>query len=326
MGIPFNLVYRSKPIQYPLLAAIKACDGWERAGIDLQSVTFVSGAARSDPMLMNGECDFIFGSHISPYLHRFHGRPFVYLGQTANWVDELIVTRESLGSLKELEGKRLSEEPKVTPDRHHGSHPGGNHLLYLRRGGVDTHRVTFVPSERRARYQDVLEGKADAAFAPSRDDAKMRAAGLQVLRLEPLPMVHASTMTTLWPTVVERPDLCVGVLKAVLMGVHFVKTQPEHMWEIMQGDVATELEIDDLARLKYLHDQNRSVLEARMYPTADAVKNAFALAVMEEPEIADSLNPMSLWDVHLVRSLEESGFVEDLYGGKVPGPGRPLGR
>ena len=96
MTLPLRLVYRSRPIQYPLIAAMNACDAWERAGIDLQSVTYVAGAARSDPMLVRGECDFIFGSHISPYLHRFHGQPFVYLGQCVNWVNDVLVSREPL--------------------------------------------------------------------------------------------------------------------------------------------------------------------------------------------------------------------------------------
>src|SRR6266545_2850307 len=119
MGIPLKLVYRSRNIQYPLITAMKACGAWERAGIDLQSVKFVSGAAQSDPMLMNGECDFIFGSHITPYLHRFHGQPFVYLGQTVNWTDDVLVSREPISSPKDLENKRLAEDPSATPDRHH---------------------------------------------------------------------------------------------------------------------------------------------------------------------------------------------------------------
>jgi hypothetical protein len=42
---------------------------------------------------------------------------------------------------------------------------------------------------------------------------------------------------------------------------------------------------------------------------------------MEEPAIRDALNPMSLWDIHLLRSVEESGYVDKLYDGQVPGPG-----
>ena len=48
MAIPLNLVYRSKAVQFPLLMAMKASNAWERAGIELKSLTYVSGAANSD--------------------------------------------------------------------------------------------------------------------------------------------------------------------------------------------------------------------------------------------------------------------------------------
>ncbi len=326
MSLPLNLVYRSRPIQYPLIAAMNACDAWERADINLKTVTYVAGAAQSDPMLVRGECDFIFGSHISPYLHRFHGQPFVYLGQCVNWVNDVLVSREPLRSLRDLEGKRLAEQPGVTAERHHGAHPGGNHLLYMRREGVDTHKVTFVGAKQRARYVTVLDGEADAAFVSPPEDEEARVAGLHVLPLPPLPMVQATTLTTLWPILETRRDLCEAVAKAVLMGVSFIKTQPGAMWEVMEQDVANELKIDNPKVLRHLHLENQSILEPRLYPRADAIANAFELAVMEEPEIRDKLNPMSLWDIHLLRSIEETGFIDDLYGGQVPGPGSVLGQ
>jgi ABC-type nitrate/sulfonate/bicarbonate transport system substrate-binding protein len=324
MAIPLNLIYRSRSIQYPLIAAMKACDAFDRAGIELKSLEFVSGADRSDPMLMRGECDFIFGSHISPYIHRFHGQPFVYLGQTVNWVDDVLVSREPIRDLQELEGKRLAEDKGVTPDRHHGRHPAGNHLLYLRRAGLDPHKVTFVATGRRERLEVIQNGQADAAFASPPDDEEARKQGLHVLNLPPLPMVQASTMTTLWPTVQERPELCEAVIKATLMGIHFFKTQSGAMWEVMQQDVAKELKIEREDQLRGLFQRNQAILETRMYPRADAVHNAFELAIMEEPAIADKLNPMSLWDIHLLRKIEESGFLDELYGGEVPGPGKAL--
>jgi ABC-type nitrate/sulfonate/bicarbonate transport system substrate-binding protein len=324
MAIPLNLVYRSRAIQYPFIAAINACDGWERAGIELKSLQFVSGAERSDPMLIRGECDFIFGSHISPYIHRLHGQPFVYLGQTVNWVDDVLVSREPMRDLKELEGKRLAEDKNVSWERHHGAHPAGNHLLYLRRAGVDGTKVTFVETGRRERIPALLNGEADAALMSPPEDDQARKAGLHIQPLPPLPMVQASTMTTMWPNLQERPELCEAVVKAALMGIHFFKTQSGAMWEVMQQDVAKELEIKNEDTLRALFVRNQAILETRMYPRADAVQNAFELAIMEEPAIADKLNPMSLWDIHLLRSIEESGFIDELYGGQVAGPGSVL--
>jgi len=116
------------------------------------------------------------------------------------------------------------------------------------------------------------------------------------------------------------------VLKATLMGIHFIKTQPEKMWKLMQNEVATELKIKDERSLKHLYQYCQSILEPRLYPNAEAVANAFELAVMEEPTIRSKINPFSLWDIHLLREIEESEFIDDLYGGSVPGPGTPPSR
>lgn len=321
MAIPLNLVYRSRNVQYPFLAAIKACNGWERAGIELASLKFVSGAANSDPMLINGECDFIFGSHISPYIHRMNGHPFVYLGQTVNWTDDVIVTRDPIKDVRELKGKRFVEREGLTPDKHGGNHPGGNHLLYLKREGLDPHDVTIVAGQSRDYWKDVANGRGDFAFAGPPEDEDAEKAGLHIFPLAPLPMVNASTMTTLWPILKNRRDLCEGVLKAALMGIHYIKTEPEKTWKLFEDDVAKELKIEDERALKHLYSYCRSILEPRLYPHAEAVYNAFLLAVMEEPQIAQKLNPMSLWDIDLLREIEESEFIDDLYGGNVPPPG-----
>ncbi|HVA23165.1 MAG TPA: ABC transporter substrate-binding protein [Chloroflexota bacterium] len=315
-----NVVYRSRRLQYPLLAAMNACDAWQRAGVELRSLKYVSGAAQSDPMLVRGECDFIFGSHISPYIHRFHGQPFVYLGQTVNWADDVLVSREPLAHAKDLEGKRVCDRNGLSPTNFGSNHSAGNHLLYLLREGVDLAKVEFVSGPHKEHYKNLLEGIGDVAFASPPYDEEALAAGLHVLRLAPLPMVNSSTMTTLWPVVRERPALCEAVLKAVILGIHFIKTQPDAFWKLVQNEVAGELEIDDERVLKHLHRYSTSIMEPRLYPTADAVANAYKLAVIQEPAVA-GMNPMSLWDVHLLRSIEESEFIDDLYGGQVPGPG-----
>ena len=65
MALPLNLVYRSRAIQYPLIAAMNACDAWERAGIDLQQVTYVAGADKSDPKGIRERVDKGFTSGAS---------------------------------------------------------------------------------------------------------------------------------------------------------------------------------------------------------------------------------------------------------------------
>lgn len=323
MAQPVNIVYRSRPIQYPLLAAVEACNGWERAGLDLQRLDWVKGAAQSDPMLLSGEVDFVFGSHISPYLRKASGQPFVYLAQTVNWVDDALISREPMTSLRDLNGLRLAEKGDVsTTGAGHANHTGANHLLYLRKAGVDLESIQYVKTE--DRVADVLAGRADAAFAVPPTDQEALAAGLHILDLDPMPMIYATTLTTVWSVSNEKPELCLSVAKAVAMGIHFLKTETDAMWEVMQSKVGPTLGIESETTLRYLQRRAASILEPMMYPRADAIINAFDLAIMEQADLASKLNPLSLWNLQYVRELEESGFFTDLYDGKVPSEGRAL--
>lgn len=323
MAQPVKVVYRSRPIQLPLMEAMHACNAWERAGLDLQRLDWVKGAAQSDPMLVAGEVDFVFGSHISPYLRKAAGQPFVYLAQTVNWVDDVLISREPISSLSEVNGLRLAEKGDVSAtSAGHANHTGANHLLYLRKAGVDLHSLTYVKTSNR--IDDLLSGRADIAFAVPPTDKEARAAGLHILDLDPMPMIYATTLTTIWPVANERPELCLSVAKAVAMGIHHLKTEPDAMWAVMESKVGPALGIESEDTLRYLQRRAASILEPMMYPRADAIINAFELAVMERSDLADVVNPLSLWNLRYVRELEESGFYETLYGGHVPGEGRAL--
>lgn len=48
------------------------------------------------------------------------------------------------------------------------------------------------------------------------------------------------------------------------------------------------------------------------YPTAEAIANTYAVAMMEYPG-ADGLNPLALWDFRWVKELDDEGFIADLF-------------
>ena len=293
-----RVLYRSRPVQYPLLAAMRAARAWERAGLEVGDVPYVRGASKGDKMLADDEIDVIFGSHVTPYLRYDEGVPFVYLGQAVNWCDDSVVSRKPISSLDELRGMRLADQ---TDDEHH---PFGNHVLYLRREGIGENDVAWLNVDEADAVHAVIDGRADVAIVSPPDDDVAREAGLAIYTPEPLPMVMATTVTTLWPKVAADPDLFKRVLHAVRLGIAFFKDEPEQMRKVMAEDVAVELKISSQSRLEKLYLRNVGVLERTLYPTAEAVHNAFLLAVRQRPELADRISPMALWDMHLLRELD----------------------
>jgi ABC-type nitrate/sulfonate/bicarbonate transport system substrate-binding protein len=307
---PVRVVYRSKTIQHPLMAAMKAADAWSQAGLDPGGdIEYVSGAAKADGRLINGDLDFIFGSHVTPYLRYDEGVPFVYLGQTVNYADDSVASARPMSEVEDLRGLRIADRLDSN------SHPHGNHILFLRRAGIAEDEVVWIGAERHAELDLVAAGQADAAFVTVPNDRLALERGLHVFQPDPLPMVNASTMTTLWPTVQRDPDLCRAVLRAVRIGITFYQDEPEAMWKVMQSDVADLLGIDDEVNLRALYERNFKLLDRSLYPNPESVRNAFLLAVRQRPGLEERVHPAALWDVHFLRELDAA--VDDAAVGAV---------
>jgi hypothetical protein len=57
------------------------------------------------------------------------------------------------------------------------------------------------------------------------------------------------------------------------------------------------------------------VLEPRLYPAMDAITNVYQEALRQDPDAA-RINPLALWNLHYIRQIDDSGFVDALYGTK----------
>jgi ABC-type nitrate/sulfonate/bicarbonate transport system substrate-binding protein len=299
-----RIVYRSQKITIPLLAAIEAADGWEQEGLIVDRLDYVSGAAESDPMLITGDVDFIFGSHISPYIHRANGVPMVCLGQTVNFMADALVTREPVFELGDLRGGVFAELKTKN------SHPWRNHQLYLMRAGVDLTEVSFVQANdhianghRRTPYELVADGLADAAIVMPPSDVRARQMGLTVQPLPLLPMVQATTLTTMWDVRHNRAEMCRRVIRAVRRGVRYFTEQPAAMLTLLDSLGEQIGEVDKVA-LQRIFEINCQLLEPSLYPTVEAIENAFRLAVLQEPSIQGKVNPLELWDTDLLREVD----------------------
>ena len=68
----------------------------------------------------------------------------------------------------------------------------------------------------------------------------------------------------------------------------------------------------DREMVEYLYSDLAPHLEKKPYPTVTAIQNVFELARHRDPE-ANEVNPLSLWNMHYLRQLDDSGFIDGLY-------------
>jgi ABC-type nitrate/sulfonate/bicarbonate transport system substrate-binding protein len=230
------------------------------------------------------------------------GKPIVSLASPVNATTATIVSREPIASIQDLRGKRIVDTPMAGRDGgfHHGR---GNHMMYLIRAGIGINDVQWVEHEDSdAQYQALKSGQADATFTGR--GQKYKAEGFHLLALDPLPMINGPTLTTSYTVLNKVEEFGERLVKALVLGIHFARTKRAE----------TEQILEKLSRERS-HSFEYGTLEKmprKPYPDAQAIVNAYELGCIKSPE-AKQLSPLALWDLHYLRELDNSGFIDKLY-------------
>lgn len=271
---------------------------------------FCNSSTLAEKALFNGTIDFISGNHITPYALVARGAPIVCLASPSNSVHDKLISREPLSSLSELLGKRIGDTPVQDPiGGYH--HIRGNHMLYLLRAGVSLDEVRWVElcnsmeEFRAAQFEALKSGQIDATFVTGSVE-KYESSGFHVLSLEPLPMVNGPTLTTTTKALKREKRLGERLVKAMIVGIHFARTRRQETEEILER---LKRRVPEALRISY---NSAAKLEPKPYPELQAIGNAYQLCCMKAPE-AKRISPLALWDLHYLRALDDSGFIDRLY-------------
>jgi ABC-type nitrate/sulfonate/bicarbonate transport system substrate-binding protein len=300
--------YRSHS-HLPIWEVMDKAGMWDRVGLKV-SFEFCDSSSAAEKALFDGSVDFVSGNHISPYLLVRRGQPIVSLTSPSNSVNDKLVARFPIGQVSELRGKRIGDTTLVDSiGGYH--HPRGNHMLYVLRGGLRLDEVEWVElSESNKEFQAmqlevVKAGKVDAIFVTGGTD-NFEQAGLHVLPLDPLPMINGPTLTSTLTTLQKKSGLAERLVKAQVMGIHFVRTRRGATEDILEG---LRRRVPEAKNVGY-----RSVakLLPKPYPDHEAVANAYKLCCLKTPE-TEEMSPIALWDLHYLRELDNSGFIDALY-------------
>ncbi len=312
-----------------LLHVISESGSWAKHGLDV-NYDFQVSKSDAHRLVAKGEIEFVGGNHISTYGHRARGDKWVYLGQTLNAVDPKLVVRADSGinGIADLHGKKIGTR---------GHHPGLNDWLLLKQRGLDVDRedielVRELPDYISIEAADQLEGAAaeaaknkkrapvwhwvrdgqvDAALLMAPSHLFAADAGLKVIDIEPLPMIWFTTISSSLPFVEKNPDIVERFLKGIIEGIHFFKTEPDKSIDIIERRYTKEGQLNR-AQATWIYQNLAPKLEAKLYPSMTAIANVYEEAKREDKD-ARRINPMELWDLHHVRHIDDSGFIDGLY-------------
>jgi len=294
--------YRSES-HLPFLHVIGQSGSWEKHGLQVEYDKFISSEDAHNKAA-NGSVEFVGGNHLSPYIRRPKGDRWVYLGQSVSLLNHRMAVRADSGISKvsDLRGKKVASK---------GQHPGLNTWLFIKQNGLlGDCQIERVRGEM-PHWQCVRDGKADAAFVTPPADLFARRAGLKVIDVEFLPMVWFTTVSTSLGFVEKHPDIVDKFLKGVCEGIAYFKTHRAESIKIIKDKYQAEGNLDDEAAA-YLYDQLKMILQAKPYATLAAISNVYEISI-EQDKSAEKTDPLSLWDFHYLRRIDDSGFIDNLY-------------
>jgi len=307
-----------------LLHVIAESGAWEKYGLDVNYDQQISSgeAHRAVPL---GEVEFVGGNHVSTYGRRARGDSWVYLGQAVNQVSHQLAVRadSEINGLADLKGKKIGT---------HGNHPSLNDWLFFKQHGLDSDRddIEFVKQSKRKKepadaapdaaptqrppwlWELVRDRVVDAALLVPPASLFAQAGGLKLIDVEPLPMIHFTTVSSSLGFVEKHPDIVERFLKGLIEGIHFFKTKPDQAIRIIR-DKSTKRGQMNLEQATITHRSLAGILEPKLYPRMRSIANVYEEAVRQDKD-AEKINPMALWDLHYIRRLDDMGFVDALYG------------
>ncbi len=303
-------IYRATS-HLPVWEVIQQAGIWEKMGIELVDFQFVDSSAVAERLLLSGEIDFISGNHISPYTQFYKGQPIRHLTSPGNSVHDVCVTRERIGSLSDLRGVRVGDTAQISADGGY-AHNRGNHILYLMREGVQPSDVTWVEladknGEEFARNQlaAMKDGRIDATFVTG-SAADYEAAGFHLSTPARLPMINGPTITCSSETLRRRPGLAEKLVEAQVLGIHYA-----HAHEAETNRILADLS-GRQGWARPVTAERITRMPRKPYPEMEAVANAYELACLQHPETR-SVSPLALWDMHYLRELDDTGYIDRLY-------------
>jgi ABC-type nitrate/sulfonate/bicarbonate transport system substrate-binding protein len=306
--LEIHAFYRSHT-HLPVWEVVEKAGIWKELNVKA-SFEYCDSSSVAEAALFDGTVQYVSGNHISPYGLVAKGKPIVSLASPSNNVNDKLISRAPIKSIAELKGKRLADTTVL--DKGGGyNHIRGNHMMYVLKAGLRLDDVKWVEiadimsEEFRAQQMEaVKEGKADAAMAAGAAE-KFQKEGFHVLELGRLPMVNGPTLTSTLTTLKSEDRLAERLVKALVMGIAYARLHPEETERILAGL---------RQRVPESNATYNSVakLLAKPYPDHEAIANAYELCCMKDPK-AKELSPVSLWDLHYLRELDDSGFIDRLY-------------
>jgi hypothetical protein len=159
-------------------------------------------------------------------------------------------------------------------------------------------------------WKKVVSGECIATFMSDLYLPNALAAGLKVLPVPDLPVVAHYAQACLSEFARENSDLLRDYTKAVIHAVCLMILRRDEALEVVAQEPMKRMKITNQRELERQFDSIVKLLQLKPYPTPQAIANTFEIATAEFG--AADINPLTLWDLHWVKELDDNSFIDNL--------------
>lgn len=268
-------------------------------------VILIKGTIDYETALFNDSCDVIIEHLEYLYSAAAQGKKVtMFCAPSLGRGLQLVVAAE-IQDVQALRGKSLAVR---TSGRPHAL------VLWLRMMGLeDDVKIQMVSDDevgRWGQWKKVSSGQCIATFMSDLYLPDALAAGLKVLPVADLPVVAHYAQACLSKFAREKAGLLRDYIKAVIHGVCLMILRKDEALEIVAREPMRRMKLTDHTELERQFDAIVRLLQLKPFPTLQAIANSFEIATAEFG--AADINPLTPWDLHWVKELDDNGFIDGL--------------
>jgi NitT/TauT family transport system substrate-binding protein len=285
---------------------------FSKQGIDAD-VILLTGSPRLMQTLLSGDVDYALGGTSSVLRARFRGADPVIVAGTTNFTGQRVLIRPDspLQRLQELKGKTVgvtqygSQGDTFLRDalKKIGLKPDAD-VSILQMGG--TPQVASA----------LVAGKVDAAVSGESSLLLIqqgRAKGLPGGSAKELKIAGVGATLNVTRRFLTRDrEGITRFLRAYVEGIHYFRTNREGSIKALQKFFRGAT----LEQTAFMYDDQREVIDPLPIPSDEALQGELD---RETDPKAKSFKPADFMDMSILREIEKSGFLAELYKGGNPG-------
>ncbi len=216
-----------------------------------------------------------------------------------------LVVPPGFSSLEDLRGKTMAVRDLGRPHRI---------TLWLRKVGLEKQVKTIIVTDREIgrwkQWKKVLSGECAACFVAPIYLPDALAAGLKVFPASEAEVVSLFAQACTAEFGANHSLLLKDYLKAVIHALALILYQRDQALEMIGNEALRLMKITDRAELRRQVDSIAQWLQVKPYPTIEAILNTNDIAAQEYGPAVE--NPLTLWDLHWVKELDDEGFIDQL--------------